>query len=177
MSLLSPRIREVWADNFEAEMDLLRGVIDRYPYVAMDTEFPGIVSRPIGRFKGSSDYHYQTLRCNVDLLKIIQLGLTVCDEDGNEPPPGEPSTWQFNFRFSVGQDMCAPDSLEILLSAGLDFDRHAALGIDPAHFGELLITSGLVLFDNVRWVSFHSCVPSLTLLFGWGSILRLRLGD
>lgn len=64
-----------------------------------DTEFPGVVARPIGSFKGSSDYHYQTLRCNVDLLRIIQLGLTLADENG-QPAPGV-CTWQFNFQFSV----------------------------------------------------------------------------
>ncbi|PWN51131.1 CAF1-domain-containing protein [Violaceomyces palustris] len=135
-------------------MALLRETIDRYPYVAMDTEFPGIVARPIGTFKGSSDYHYQTLRCNVDLLKLIQLGITLCDENGNLPP--EVCTWQFNFRFSVNDDMCAPDSLDLLTKAGLDFDRHERQGIDVEHFGELLITSGLALFDDVKWVSFHS---------------------
>lgn len=95
----APQIREVWADNVEEEMANLRRIIEQYPYVAMDTEFPGIVARPIGTFKGSSDYHYQTLRCNVDLLKLIQLGLTVCDEFGEHPP--DISTWQFNFQFSL----------------------------------------------------------------------------
>jgi len=64
-----------------------------------DTEFPGVVARPIGTFKTSSDYHYQTLRCNVDLLKIIQLGLTFANEEGQLPQ--ESSTWQFNFKFSL----------------------------------------------------------------------------
>jgi hypothetical protein len=64
-----------------------------------DTEFPGVVARPIGTFKTSSDYHYQTMRCNVDLLKIIQIGLTLSDEDGNYPQ--DASTWQFNFHFSI----------------------------------------------------------------------------
>lgn len=64
-----------------------------------DTEFPGVVARPIGTFKSSSDFHYQTLRCNVDLLKIIQLGLTFCNEDG-ELAPGV-CTYQFNFKFSL----------------------------------------------------------------------------
>jgi CCR4-NOT transcription complex subunit 7/8 len=68
-------------------------------YRLQDTEFPGVVARPIGSFKTSSDYHYQTMRCNVDLLKIIQVGLTLADEDGNYPQ--DISTWQFNFRFSV----------------------------------------------------------------------------
>jgi CCR4-NOT transcription complex subunit 7/8 len=148
------QIREVWSDNVEEEMGNLRRAIERYPYVAMDTEFPGIVARPIGTFKGSSDYHYQTLRCNVDLLKLIQLGLTVCDEEGEHPD--DICTWQFNFRFSLTDDMCAPESLDLLNKAGLDFDKHENHGIDIEHFGELMITSGLVLFEDVRWVTFHS---------------------
>ena len=76
----------------------------------MDTEFPGVVARPIGEFKSTSDYQYQVqniftnkphisflqlLRCNVDLLKIIQLGLTFFNADG-EMPEGV-CTWQVSF--------------------------------------------------------------------------------
>lgn len=64
-----------------------------------DTEFPGVVARPIGEFRSNADYQYQLLRCNVDLLKIIQLGLTFMNEQG-EYPPGT-STWQFNFKFNL----------------------------------------------------------------------------
>jgi CCR4-NOT transcription complex subunit 7/8 len=39
------------------------------------------------------------MRCNVDMLKVIQLGITVCDENGQSPP--EASTWQFNFTFNL----------------------------------------------------------------------------
>jgi hypothetical protein len=55
-------------------MAAIREVVQTHPYIAMDTEFPGIVARPVGDFS-QNDYQYQTLRCNVDLLKIIQLGL------------------------------------------------------------------------------------------------------
>ncbi|KAF8914983.1 CCR4-NOT regulatory complex component, partial [Haplosporangium bisporale] len=54
-------IREVWAENLDQEMALLRDLVDQYPYLAMDTEFPGVVARPIGNFRTSADYHYQTL--------------------------------------------------------------------------------------------------------------------
>jgi CCR4-NOT transcription complex subunit 7/8 len=93
------RIRDVWAENLEAEMSVLRNIIDDYPFVAMDTEFPGIVARPLGNFKSQSEFAYQTLRCNVDLLKIIQLGLTLSNANG-EYPPGI-CTWQFNFKFNL----------------------------------------------------------------------------
>ena len=56
------RVRDVWAHNIEAEVDLIRSVVDKYPFVAMDTEFPGVVCRPVGSFRSSGEYHYQTLR-------------------------------------------------------------------------------------------------------------------
>lgn len=38
-------------------------------------------------------------RCNVDMLKLIQLGLTFTDAQGNLPKcSGELCVWQFNFR-------------------------------------------------------------------------------
>ena len=43
-----------------------------------DTEFPGVVARPVGEFKNNSDFQFQLLRCNVDLLKIIQVWCHVC---------------------------------------------------------------------------------------------------
>ena len=98
------KFRDVWQDNLEQQFEVIRNILDEYPYVGMvrrppspslratlccraadsnasgvrpprqqDTEFPGVVARPIGQFTGNADYHYQTLRCNCDLLKIIQL--------------------------------------------------------------------------------------------------------
>lgn len=135
----------------------LRDQVERYPYIAMDTEFPGIVARPIGKFPSKADYHYQTLRCNVDMLKVIQLGLTLADENGElAKVDGVVSTWQFNFRFSLDEDMYASESIELLTKSGIDFGKHTTRGIDPLKFGELLITSGLVMFPDVKWISFHS---------------------
>ena len=57
------RVREVWQENLEDEFDLIRDIVDDYPFVAMDTEFPGVVARPVGNFKNSGEYHFQTLRC------------------------------------------------------------------------------------------------------------------
>jgi len=155
-SLPSPQyeIREVWADNLEEEMENIRLLVDEYPYIAMDTEFPGVVARPIGSFNSSTDYHYQTLRCNVDLLKIIQLGLTFSDAEGTVPL--RICTWQFNFKFNLNEDMYAQDSIDLLIRSGIEFTKNEELGIDVADFGELLMTSGIVLNDTVKWISFHS---------------------
>ncbi|TRY77241.1 hypothetical protein TCAL_05317 [Tigriopus californicus] len=148
-------IREVWNHNLEEEFKSLCNVVQKYHYVAMDTEFPGVVARPIGEFKSTADYQYQLLRCNVDLLKIIQLGLTFQDEKGHLPVQG-PSTWQFNFKFNLTEDMYAEDSVELLQTSGIQFEKHDQEGIDPTLFAEMMLTSGLVLMEPVKWLSFHS---------------------
>ncbi|TQV92616.1 hypothetical protein V2A60_009089 [Cordyceps javanica] len=168
------RIREVWKHNLQEEMAVLRDLVDKYPYIAMDTEFPGVVSRPMGSFRGKSDYHYQCLRTNVDMLKVIQIGLTLFNEEGETPParPGPelglgpaaqrsanqgpfPYAWQFNFKFSLKEDMYNEKSIESLQQAGIDFNALERDGIDPREFAALLIPSGLVCFDEVKWISFH----------------------
>jgi len=139
----------------DEEFKTICQIIQRFPFVAMDTEFPGVVARPIGEFKSTADYQYQLLRCNVDLLKIIQLGLTFLDEKGNLPETG-PSTWQFNFKFNLTEDMYAEDSVDLLQNSGILFDKHEQEGIDPIHFAEIMLVSGLVLREPVKWLSFHS---------------------
>lgn len=97
-------------------------------------------------------------RCNVDLLKLIQLGLTFTDAAGYLPTiDGELCVWQINFReFRVDADVHAADSIDLLRVSGIDFARIEATGVDVASFGELLMTSGVVLNDAVTWVTFHS---------------------
>lgn len=54
--------------------------------------------------------------------------------------------------------MYAPESIELLTKSGINFKRHEEYGISVEAFGELLISSGLVLLEEVQWVSFHSYV-------------------
>ncbi|KAF2262061.1 ribonuclease H-like protein [Lojkania enalia] len=172
------RIREVWRHNLHQEMDLLRALCSQFSYISMDTEFPGVVARPIGDFQSKASYHYQTVRCNVDLLKIIQLGITLFNVNGDVPPshldPSGliykpkalqqyasnivvcPCTWTFNFEFSLENDMYNEESIQMLKKSGADFEKLASQGINPAEFGSLLITSGLTLTEDVNWISFHS---------------------
>lgn len=119
-------IIDVWAHNLHEEIAKIQELVDYYGYIAMDTEFPGIVARPVGTFKNSNDYHYQTLKCNVDLLKIIQLGLCFCDKDGNYIP--NLSCWQFNFKFNLKEDMYNEDSVVLLSKSGIDFKEHKEKG-------------------------------------------------
>jgi hypothetical protein len=105
---------------------------------------------------------------------VLDRSIAFVNEKG-EYPDGCVA-WQFNFKFNLNEDMYAQDSIDLLqevahnspsrrrqcdcwpaaLQAGIDFSLHERDGIDVHHFGELMITSGLVLEENVRWVSFHS---------------------
>lgn len=88
------------------------------------------------------------------MLKIIQLGLTFSDGNGNFPKDGH-CTWQFHFKFNLKygplffylfthffrEDMYAQDSIELLTNSGIDFKKHEERGIDIQQFGELLMSS------------------------------------
>jgi len=58
-----------------------------------------VVAKPTGEFKSSCDFQYQMMKCNVDILKVIQVGLTLFDEQGNTPAPI--ASWQFNLKFNL----------------------------------------------------------------------------
>jgi len=150
----SSMIRDVWADNLEAEFANIRELVQHYPFVAMDTEFPGVVAKPVGTFRTTHEFYYQTLKCNVNLLKIIQLGISLVNERGEVPD--QCCTWQFNFKFSLSDDIYAQDSIDLLKNGGINFEHFRQYGVDITHFAELLITSGLVLNPDVTWLAFHS---------------------
>lgn len=160
-------IREVWASNLEEEFKIIRTIVQHYPYIAMDTEFPGVVARPIGQFLSNTDYLYQIMRVNIHLLKIIQLGLTFMDSTGKTPTGY--STWQFNFKFNLNEDMFSQESIDLLTNSGIQFKKHEEEGIDTTDFAVLLIGSGVVLCDNIYWLSFHSG-------YDFGYLLRILTG-
>ncbi|PRT55250.1 Poly(A) ribonuclease pop2 [Wickerhamiella sorbophila] len=145
----------VWSWNLGQQMAVLRQLVNQYRYISVDCKFPGLISRPVGTFHSTSEYHFQTLRTNVDMVDVIQIGLTLTDAVGNVAP-GSPGTWQFNFKFNAQQDMCSAESLEVLGQSGFEFQKHEQEGIDVFAFAELLLDSGLVLNDQITWISFHA---------------------
>ncbi|KAL1374223.1 hypothetical protein pipiens_018217, partial [Culex pipiens pipiens] len=70
------------------------------------------------------------------------------DEEGRTPAGF--STWQFNFKFNLKEDLYAQDSIDLLQNSGIQFKNHEEDSI------RLLMISGIVLMDNIKWLSFHS---------------------
>ena len=69
---------------------------------------------------------------------------------------GKYDVWRYLLFCS--EDMFAQDSIDLLTNSGIQFKRHEEEGIDVHDFAELLMTSGIVLTDNVKWLSFHRLV-------------------
>lgn len=153
------KVRCVLAHNLESEIGLLSSYVGRFQYVAMDTEFPGVIFRPLKHHQIlTPSERYSILKLNVDSLNLIQIGLTLSDSEGNLPgSETEKYIWEFNFKdFDIDRDACAADSIDLLKSKGIDFQKIKQEGIDSRDFTKLLMTSGLIMNENVKWVTFHS---------------------
>ena len=59
--------------------------------------------------------------------------------------------------------------MDLLRRAGLQFERHRKHGMSTLRFGELLVSSGLVLSDRVKWITFHSG-------YDFGYLLKILTG-
>lgn len=60
--------------------------------------------------------------------------------------------------------MYAQDSIDMLTGAGIQFKRHEEEGVEVDTFAELLMSSGLVLNEEVTWTTFARLMFSAVLL-------------
>ncbi|XP_023929440.2 probable CCR4-associated factor 1 homolog 11 [Quercus suber] len=157
-------VREVWQHNLEEEFDLIKIALMTHTIVSMDTEFPGVIYKPVNVEKRDLGrlppfWNYQLMRHNVNATNIIQLGLGLCDHRGCLPNLGTDSqyVWQFSFKdFDVHNDLQNPESIELLERQGIDFEKNLEEGIDSADFAALMVESGLVMNgSDFTWVTFH----------------------
>ncbi|ONM33862.1 hypothetical protein ZEAMMB73_Zm00001d041862 [Zea mays] len=100
----------------------------------VDTEFLGTVYRPAGpAYKLELAERYRLLRCNVDALHPVQLGLTLFDAGCVLSSGHDGATryvWQFNFRdFDVRQHRHVVESVAALQSRGVDLDWTRQYGV------------------------------------------------
>jgi CCR4-NOT transcription complex subunit 7/8 len=145
------KIQEVYNDNFLEEIKKISLLIDKYNFVSLDTEFPGFVYNH--SYLKNENQNYGKMKNNVDNLKLIQVGISLRDKYGNVPKGC--STWQFNFNFDVNVDKSSPESISLLTASGINFQKISKYGISMELFAEFLMISGLVLNDNITWISFH----------------------
>ena len=115
-------IHNVWRQNLDEEFSKIRKLVKEYSFIAFDTEFPGVVATPMGAFRTKEEFQYNQIACNVNILKLIQIGFCLMNSKGELPPGGD--IWQFNFHFSISDDMYAVESVDLLKKSGIDFDKH-----------------------------------------------------
>lgn len=161
-------VRDVWSSNLHNEFKNIRRLVDQYNCISISTEFVGTIARPMGNFRSKNDYHYQTMRTNVDLLNPVQVGISLSDAHGNKPET-KCSTWQFNFHFDVTKEMVSAESLKLLKKSGINFERHQNHGVSAFDFAQLIMDSGLIS-DNVTWVSYHAA-------YDFGFLVNMLMND
>lgn len=143
-------IKEVFAHNFIEEIKKISLLLEKYHYIGMDTEFPGIVYNVTNY---TNDFYYKTIKLNVDNLHLIQLGITLTDKEGNYP--SDIHTWQFNLFIDTNTEKFNHESFNLLVNCGIDFNTLKSKGISQSLFAEYFLISGLVLNPEVHWISFH----------------------
>lgn len=142
---------DVWADNVEEELTKISKLVETYRFIGMDTEFSGFIVKTYNNTPEDIKYHAE--QQNVNLLKLIQIGITLGDDKGNRPQPI--CTWQFNFKFDVNSDIQAAESISLLRQSGIDFNKILEDGIDIYDFVPLFYASGLVMNDKINWITFQ----------------------
>lgn len=150
MSKNNSKIVDVYASNFLEEIRKVSLLLEKFNFVSMDTEFPGFIYQ-IPTY--TQENYYKTVKSNVDLLKLIQIGLTLSDSEGNYPE--QHHTWQFNIDFDWTKDKYSYDSIALLTNSGIEFEKLKECGIPIEVFSEYFFTSGLVLNNNITWITFH----------------------
>ncbi|RAL60065.1 hypothetical protein DID88_000691 [Monilinia fructigena] len=129
------RIREVWKANLHEEMAILRQLLT---FLGCEISWnhgespPATPPSDSGLDRTSAGRKYGN--------SAVQI----------------PCTWQFNFKFSLSDDMYSDKGIDERKIAGTDFNRLKEEGIDPFEFGALLISSGLVCDEEKRWISGHA---------------------
>ena len=73
------------------------------------------------------------------------------------------------------EDMYAQDSIDMLTAAGIQFKRHEEEGIELEQFAELLMSSGLVLNEDITWITFARCVCVCVCVCVRGRYLQHRI--
>ncbi|XP_022897281.1 probable CCR4-associated factor 1 homolog 11 [Olea europaea var. sylvestris] len=137
-----------------------------FRHASMDAKFREVIYYypELHRSFLSPSQNYSIVKNNVDARKLIQLGLTLFDPQGNLPNYGTEFffVWEFNFMdFDTDEDLQNSKSIALLKRQSIDFSMNKLIGISSADFAILFIASRLsiamrCLGGNWTWITFHS---------------------
>ncbi|XP_044494592.1 putative CCR4-associated factor 1 homolog 8 [Mangifera indica] len=154
-------IREVWGSNVDSELQFFNQCLEQFNFLSFDTEFPGFL-RNTPRDVPES-LCYSDLKFNVDLMKIIQLGITLSDGKENIC-----FTWEFNFSdFDLEKDAHVEESIDLLKKSGINFEKIRKDGVSREVFVPKFLRI-LSRHRNIKWVTFHG-------LYDLAYVLKLLL--
>ncbi|KAF0929193.1 hypothetical protein E2562_016430 [Oryza meyeriana var. granulata] len=160
-------IRRVTVDNLAVEMNTIRALLHRFP-VNADEDLP------------PAERYYKLAKARVDELAVLQLGITLCNNNGRLPVTNTPcgrsveSAWQVGFSdFDLASHQhLNTDALATLRAAGIDFEDLRARGVPAAVFAVALFEFGIVSAVNhgrLTWVAFGG-------LYDFGFLLKILTG-
>lgn len=143
------KILNVWCENFESTMRFLDRLLNRFNVLSIDTEFPGFLRNTPRNAPAVESY--SDLKFNVDCTDLIQLGVTLSDNQGKIS-----YTFEFNFSdFDLKKGLHADDSIRLLKDSGLDFDKIRTDGIARCVFAPRFLEVLSKHRENLKWVTFH----------------------
>ncbi|KAH7420966.1 hypothetical protein KP509_13G033300 [Ceratopteris richardii] len=126
----SVRIPEVWRCNAAAEFKLIGDLKQEFSTIVIDTKFPGSLKLDFlcSEQDSNEDSTYRTLKANVNMMKLIQVGITLVDNWGRLPMiEGAYCIWQFNL---CDFDIFVKASIQLLQISGIDFERNLRDGLE-----------------------------------------------
>ncbi|KAH6555718.1 hypothetical protein KP509_13G032500 [Ceratopteris richardii] len=155
----SVRIREVWRCNAAAEFKLIGGLKQEFSTIVIDTEFPESLKLDFlcSEQDSNEDSTYRTLKANVNMMKLIQVGSTLVDNWGRLPMiEGAYCVWQFNLcDFDMKNDIFVKASIQLLQNSGIDFERNRRDGLESRTLGSLLLKHHLVFNPRMHYVCYQ----------------------
>uniref|UniRef100_A0A0D9XHI8 poly(A)-specific ribonuclease n=1 Tax=Leersia perrieri TaxID=77586 RepID=A0A0D9XHI8_9ORYZ len=161
------RVIKITSHNLHQELAVIASLLPRFPFVAVDTEFPGEVHhhQQRGLFGLTPDEQYTVVKANTDELHLLQLGITICDASGHLPVALDfdgsavELTWEVDFSdFDLHRHRHAQESVAFLRAQGFDFVAARHAGVRAAAFAAALHVAGGILQlargGGVTWITF-----------------------
>lgn len=157
------KVTEVWKHNIVHEFEAISkfAASPNTRYISLDTEFSGFLRQT--PLNASQEHRYQDMKHNVDTMKMIQLGFTFYNANGESS-----NSWQINFKeFNPTVDPHMETSIKLLMESGIYFNKNQRDGVDAVFLSRLLWRNLILPCRyKTKWITFHG-------LYDFGYIVKL----